>query len=143
MNLEDDLRNCLCLNLRRGARLLTQAYDDALRPSGLKITQFQLLAAVDRFVSTPLNPLADFMGMDRTTLTRNLAVLERDGLVSVERGEEDRREHWVTMTPAGRAALERATPEWQTAQRAALDVLGRSEWQRLLVDLAKLGDGKS
>ena len=92
VTVEDDVQNCLCLNLRRGARRLTQAYDRALRPSGLKITQFQLLAAVGKFVRTPLNPLADFMGMDRTTLTRNLAVLDRDGHVRVEPGEEDRRE---------------------------------------------------
>ena len=91
------------MNLRRGARLLTQAYDDALRPSGLKITQFTLLAAIERFGHTTLQSLADFMGMDRTTLTRNLALLERDGLVELDRGTEDRREQWIALSPLGGA----------------------------------------
>lgn len=142
MNVEGDVLNCLCLNLRRGARRLTQAYDHALRGSGLKITQFQLLAAIDKFVRTPLIPLAEFMGMDRTTLTRNLALLERDGLARVEQGHEDRREQWASLTDKGREALARAMPAWQKVQRASVQALGEAETRRLVDQLAVLGRGK-
>ncbi len=138
MNGEDDVLGCLCLNLRRGARRLTQVYDRALRGSGLKITQFQLIAAIERFGRTTLLPLADVMGMDRTTLTRNLAVLERDGLVLLEPGVEDRREQWVSLTVAGTKALEAAMPKWKAAQRRAVGTLGAADTGRLLKDLKKL-----
>jgi DNA-binding MarR family transcriptional regulator len=137
---EDDVLSCLCLNLRRSARRLTQKYDDALRPSGLKITQFTLLAALEGFERTTLQPLADFMGMDRTTLTRNLALLERDGLVTVARGEQDRREQWITLSPAGCEAVKKAMPFWRTAQSAAMATLGESEAKRLLDELRQVSE---
>jgi DNA-binding MarR family transcriptional regulator len=142
VDLEHDVLGCICLNLRRGARKISQAYDHALRGTGLKMTQFTLLATMERMGKTTLMPLAEFMGMDRTTLTRNLAVLERDGLTAVERGEDDRREQWVSLTEAGRKALQETMPKWEAAQRKALSVLGRSEAERLLGDLARLSGGK-
>ena len=78
----DDVLNCLCLHSRRAARRLTQIYDDALRSSGLRVTQFQLLSAVQSAGPVTQHRLADLLGTDRTTLTRNLGVLER--------GEADR-----------------------------------------------------
>ncbi len=137
---EDDVLSCLCLNLRRSARRLSQRYDEALRPSGLKITQFTLLAALEGFGRTTLQPLADFMGMDRTTLTRNLALLERDGLVAVERGEQDRREQWISLSAAGRKAVKKAMPFWRTAQSAALATLGEPEAKRLLGELRQVAE---
>ena len=130
----------MCLNLRRSARRLSQRYDEALRPSGLKITQFALLAALEGFGRTTLQPLADFMGMDRTTLTRNLALLERDGLVAVERGEQDRREQWISLSAAGRKAVKKAMPFWRTAQSAALATLGEPEAKRLLGELRQVAE---
>ncbi len=142
MNIDDDVRNCLCLNLRRAARRLTQAYDHALRTSGLKITQFQLLAAVQGFGRTTLIPLADFMGMDRTTLTRNLAVLDRNGLVRVEQGDEDRREQWVSLSDKGREAVARAFPAWRQVQRVSIEALGTAQAHGLLDELSNVGQVK-
>jgi hypothetical protein len=104
-----DVRECFCLHSRRTGRLLTQFYDDALRPSGLRITQFL--------------PLADILGMDRTTLTRNLALLERDGPAAIAKGMNDKRESQIRLTPAGRRASQRAMPHWQHAQQQLLNRL--------------------
>ena len=102
--------------MRRSTRQVTQFYDDALRRSGLRITQFTLLASVAELGTTSQLPLAERMGMDRTTLTRNLALLERDGLLETKQGRGDRRERIVSLTKAGRRALAKAMPLWETAQ---------------------------
>jgi DNA-binding MarR family transcriptional regulator len=104
--------------LRRAARRVTQVYDHALASSGLKTTQFSLLAVLSREDATEgvaITRLAEKLGMDRTTLTRNLAVVERNGLVTVRTGD-DPRSRLVVLTKAGRIALEHATPLWATAQ---------------------------
>jgi len=119
-----EVRDCLCLHTRRAARLVTQFYDDALRPSGLHITQFLLLATIREAEPIAHQPLADILGMDRTTLTRNLALLGRDGLAVIARGRDDKRENLIRLTPAGRRAVERAMPHWQHAQGQILDRLG-------------------
>ncbi len=109
---------CSCFNLRRAARRVTQVYDHALASSGLKTTQFSLLAVLSREDATDvvaITRLAEKLGMDRTTLTRNLAVVERNGLVTVRTGD-DPRSRLVVLTKAGRIALEHATPLWATAQ---------------------------
>jgi DNA-binding MarR family transcriptional regulator len=117
------VRDCLCLHSRRTTRLLTQFYDDALRPTGLRITQFLLLAAIDQAQPVAHQPLADILGMDRTTLTRNLALLDRDGLAVIARSKADKRENHIRLTPSGRRAVQRAMPYWQEAQQQILDRL--------------------
>ena len=119
------VRDCLCLHTRRTARLLTQFYDEALRPSGLRITQFLLMAAIHEAEPITHQPLADILGMDRTTLTRNLALLGRDGLTAIAKGTEDKRESHIRLTPAGRRAVQGAMPHWESAQRQILARLSR------------------
>lgn len=136
INLSDCAR-CAGYNLRRVSRLLSQAYDDALRPSGLKGTQFSLLANVAGRGRMSITALADVMGMDRTTLTRNLKPLEREQLVTVLSGT-DRRTREITVTKGGKAALELAYPLWQQAQKQAVSKLGKKRFARLLDDLAAL-----
>ena len=120
-----EVRNCLCLSARRAARQLTQYYDRAMRPSGLRVTQFQLLAAIGEAQPVTQQAIAELMAMDRTTLTRNIALLVRDGLVSIDQGPRDRREHHHRLTPAGRKAVTRALPLWRSAQRDAAEHLQR------------------
>ncbi len=117
------VRDCFCLHTRRTARLVTQFYDDALRPSGLRITQFLLLAAIGQAQPIAHQPLADILGMDRTTLTRNLALMERDGLAIIAKALNDKRESHIRLTPAGRRAVQRAMPHWERAQQQLLDRL--------------------
>jgi DNA-binding MarR family transcriptional regulator len=132
------VQRCVCGNLRMAARLVTQRYDDALRPAGLRIMQFTLLArlhAVDRVTMTEL---AEQASLDRTTLTRNLKPLIERGYVRVVAGK-DQRERLVTVTDSGRAALREALPLWEQAQASMTDGLGQEATSALLSLLRSAG----
>ncbi len=128
-------RACLCFNLRKSARAVTQFYDEALRPTALRTTQFSLLVGMRIMRSTTLNALAEAMGMDRTTLTRNLRPLQRRGLVRVTPGQ-DRREREVRLSPAGEHALAKALPLWKKVQEKVATELGQDRLIRILKDLS-------
>ena len=119
---------CACRNLRRTARAVTQLYDQALRPSGLRITQYTLLVAVALSEPVPITRLADALDLDRTTLARDLKPLTERGLVQIAAGE-DRRMRRVRLTPQGRAAMERAYPLWQRAQARIVEGSGPERWR--------------
>ncbi len=112
-------RQCVCTAARRRSRELTRAFEKAMRRSGLRSTQFNLLATLVQTGPLPTTRLADFLGLERTTLTRNLRPLLRDGLVRVDEGE-DRRVHKVAITSIGEEAARRAFPFWKKAQDAVL-----------------------
>lgn len=124
-------RGCVCANLRQATRRVTQAYEEVLRPTGLKATQFTLLATVAQTGQLPLTQLADFMGMDRTTLTRNLKPLQEQGLIGNPPGP-DRRMRLVDLTKKGLKTLEEALPLWEKAQANMVDKLGPTHYQKLL-----------
>ena len=126
---------CACFNTRKTARALTQLYDEALKPSGLRATQFSLLAATFRTGKITVSQLAQRLVMDRTTLTRDLKPLERRGLIRIEAGE-DRRERIVSLTGEGRELLAKTVPLWEKAQGRVLKGLGRSRWNTMLEDLS-------
>jgi len=126
---------CLCFNLRKAARAVTQLYDAALEPAGLRATQFSLLAVLDGRDAVTITDLARAMVMDRTTLTRNLRPLEKQGLVAIAPGD-DRRTREVSLTRRGRQTLTRATPRWRHAQTGMLDALGDRRARRLLDELS-------
>ncbi len=134
-----DLACCTFANLRKASRALSQIYDAALQPVGLKATQLTLLATLERRGVVPVSQLAETLVMDRTTLTRNLKPLAARGLVAVEPGE-DRRVRQVILTAPGRALLEAARPLWARAQRGVVERLGRGRWSGLLDDLAATVD---
>ena len=126
---------CACANLRRADRVVSQLYDDALRPSGLRITQFTLLQALTLASASSKaisqKRLAALLAIDSTTLTRTLAPLRRKGwLRSVSAA--DRRELRLSLTPAGRREYKRALPYWQTAQKNLQRALGTQNWNRLI-----------
>jgi DNA-binding MarR family transcriptional regulator len=105
--------HCLCLHVQRAARSLARLFDEALRPVDLTNQQFSLLMSLNRPEPPPLGPVANLLGMDRTTLTAALKPLERRGLVVVTAGEKDRRNRLLAITPEGIALLARAMPIWQ------------------------------
>lgn len=107
---------CTCSALRRATRALTASYDAALKPTGLRVTQFAILRLLDRLGSVPVSRLATEAALERTTMGRNLDPLKRRGLVSVTPGAADPRERCVSLTAAGREALTAATPYWREAQ---------------------------
>ncbi len=122
---------CTCFNLRKAARILTRRYDRALAPIGLKATQFSVLASLYGMGPVSIGTVAERLGMDRTTLTRNLRPLEKQGLIGVSVDLEDRRGRDVTLTPAGEARLGQALPLWEEAQAETLSRLGDDGWQEL------------
>ena len=109
--------NCNCLAVRQAARHITQFYDQLLAPSGVRTTQFSILAKLRRLGPMTINALAAEMVMDRTTLGRNILPLERDGLVAVEQGSRDRRSKELRLTKAGEARFRAGMKGWLEAQR--------------------------
>lgn len=107
---------CACAQLRRATRALTAAYDAALAPAGLRVTQFSLLRTLERLGPQPITRLAAEAALDRSTMGRNLDPLERRGLVRVAVGEADGRERVAHLTEAGAAAIEAALPHWRAVQ---------------------------
>jgi DNA-binding MarR family transcriptional regulator len=109
--------HCNCLAVRQAARHITQFYDQFLAASGLRTTQFSILAKLRRLGPMTINALAAEMVMDRTTLGRNILPLERDGLIVVEKGSRDRRSKTLRLTEAGAARFHAAVKEWAQAQK--------------------------
>jgi DNA-binding MarR family transcriptional regulator len=131
---------CVCNMLRMATRAVTQLYDDALRPSGLRASQFSILATIAGRGEANLKQLEETLAIDQTTLTRNLGLLERDGLL--ERAPHpDGRVKAMRLTPAGRRALAVARPLWAQTQKKVLRELGATGWadaQRRLTHLLRL-----
>jgi len=128
---------CVCFNLRKAARAVTQLYDEAVRSTGLRATQIGILGAIMAYGPITISQLAGGMVTDRTTLTRNLRLLERKGLIAGEPGA-DRRQHRFVITDAGRAVLNRVYPLWKTVQGSVTKRLGAQRVERLLADLDAL-----
>ena len=110
-------RECNCLALRQAARHVTQFYDQHLASTGLRTTQFSILAKLKRLGSMSINALARELVMDRTTLGRTMLPLERDGLIAIRDGTIDRRSKELTLTKAGVERLQRAAKLWVEAQK--------------------------
>ena len=125
---------CLCATSRMATRVLTRRYDDALRPYGLRTTQYSILSRLADEGPMTVGRLADRLATERTTLSRELGPLGRRGLVEVATGE-DRRRRVVTLTPAGRSALDGARPAWTAVQADTREALGDATADRLLADL--------
>ena len=130
-------RSCACFNLRKAARAITQLYDENLRSNALTGAQFTLLMAARGVGPVPISKLAKGAVLDRTTLTRNLKVLEKKGLIRMEIGF-DRRAREVSLTDLGQEALIDAIPLWARAQARVKEGLGEEGMNSLLKYLAKL-----
>jgi DNA-binding MarR family transcriptional regulator len=128
---------CACRNLRRTARAVTQLYDETLRPSGLRITQFTLLVAAALSEPVSMSRLADVLHLDRTTLARDLKPLTERGLVQIAAGE-DRRQRVIRLTRQGREAIGRAYPLWQRAQARIVHSTGPNHWQAVAAGLEEV-----
>src|ERR671937_1449990 len=107
---------CTCGELRKAARAITLLYDNAFKSSGLLSTQFGVLQIICDIDFIRISDLADKLGMDRTTLTRNLSVLERQGFIEISQGK-DHRTRIVTATQKGRSAVTKAISLWNGIQR--------------------------
>lgn len=122
----DDLSNCLVLNTIAAARTRLRMYDLKLKPFGVTAQQFWLLAAIQQYPEESVGALAQKVSLDRTSLTRNLDLLERMGLVRRISGREHRA-RYCELTDAGAAVLERILPEWKRAQEELMGQLNAED----------------
>ena len=128
---------CNFVALRQAARKTTQLYDEALAPTGLRVTQYSILSELRRHPGATISELAEMMVMDRATLGHNLRPLERDGLIRIDVGD-DRRARVIVLTDAGLVKLQDAKPLWARAQRMFEAELGGDFAERLRGDLARV-----
>jgi DNA-binding MarR family transcriptional regulator len=134
------VRECFVSAARKASRRLTQFYDSALEPSGLRSTQYTILAELARSATPPtLAELASALVSDRSAVGHNLRPLVRDGYVALEPGAGDRRERRIVLTARGQSKHGEARPLWQAAQNEFLAVHGRERSESLravLLDIA-------
>lgn len=116
---------CICISTRKAANALTNLYDEALEKSGIKVTQYSLLKVITRSSEITINELSKQTKLNRTTLTRNLAVLESDELIELISDPEDLRKSIVRLTKSGEKALKKAQTSWEEVQKKAKEVLGK------------------
>ena len=128
--------NCVCFNLRWVTRAVTQFYDAEMRRHGIRPTQGTILAALMAKDTWNMAELSDFLGMDRTTLVRNLGPLQRDGFVRVDGGGRGNRVE-LSITAKGRKQIEKLAPAWKSAQSAVVKTLGEKRWAAILSDLER------
>ncbi len=117
--------NCQCYKLRKAARKVTRIYDDALRPVGIKVNQCTTLIAVSLMGPVSITDLADKLGMERTTVTRNLVPLETTGFIKLQPGHG--RTRHVLITAKGKSIIKKAKPAWEYAQKQVLETISESE----------------
>jgi DNA-binding MarR family transcriptional regulator len=128
------MENCVCFNLRRVTRVVTQFFDAEMRRHGIRPTQGSILRALNAKESWSMAELSDWLGMDRTTLLRNLRPLQRDGLAQAVGGGRGVRVE-LSITAKGRKKIKESQPAWRSAQRTAVKALGEHRWSAILSDL--------
>jgi len=131
-----DLR-CLCIEVRGAAQTLTRLYDKALQPAGITVTQLSQLNAVRQLQEPTVSQLAHATGLDRSTLGRNIRLLESMTLLTSQRGQ-DARTRTLSLTKKGGAALTRAAPLWANLQSQLAQKLGTQKRELLLELMAEL-----
>lgn len=130
-------QSCAAANVRRASRAVTRLYGQFMAKTGLEPTQYSLLVACALTGGATVSKLADAFVMDRSALARNLAVMQKRGLVKVKPGE-DRRTRKVALTPFGESTLANAMPHWREAQDAVEKQFGAERLQNLLSELREL-----
>jgi DNA-binding MarR family transcriptional regulator len=133
---------CNCTALRKASRRISQLYDAALAPSGLKTTQRAILAQIRRSEPTTVGNLAEALVMDAGALAHTLKPLERDGLVSIDVDPDDRRNRVAKLTPAGDARLSESDRLWENAQRGFEATFGRAKSEALRETMQFLVSGE-
>lgn len=121
---------CACANLRRATRAVTRMYNQELRATGLELTQFTLLMALNITGETTQGNLGRLLALDTTTLTRMLKLLTKRGWIGVKAGH-DLRQRLLRLTPSGRQKLQRSRPDWERAQRRLQRSLGEPAWSQM------------
>jgi DNA-binding MarR family transcriptional regulator len=121
---------CACATLRRASRALSQGYEEALRPVGLRATQFTILQTLDMAREVTQRRLGQILALDSTTLTRTLRIMTRAGWIAERRGT-DRRERLLSLSAEGRSVFDTARPHWEKAQAEMRQRLGEALWNQI------------
>jgi DNA-binding MarR family transcriptional regulator len=135
------LTECSCNMMRKSARKVTQFYENNLREANIKPTQFTILATLANTGPILLTQLADRLILDRTGLTRNLNILERNAWIGIQPGEEDSRQRVISLSKKGYKQLDRTIPYWQKAQKSIAKNMGQDtiiELRKTLNDLTEI-----
>ena len=127
---------CTCAELRKAARAVTLLYDNAFKSTGLLSTQLSVLRIISKSDSLKVSQLAEELGMDRTTLTRNLSVLERQGFIKISPGK-DHRTRIVTITSRGSTSIAKTIPLWNEVQRNVKKQMGENAWREMMQSLSQ------
>ena len=131
-------RFCASANFRRAARVITRHYEKELRGAGVSATQLPLLAAINAGINTSIAALADALDLERSTISRELAILERHALIAVEEGN-DKRTRVLKLTPRGHKMLAAAFRAWKRAHAAIVGAYGDQPYELLLTQVKSLG----
>jgi DNA-binding MarR family transcriptional regulator len=123
--------SCMCASFRRASRVLTRHYETALRPLGLRATQFTLLQALSLAGEVSQKTLGEILAIDSTSLTRTLAIMVRRGWITSRSGK-DRRERRLSLSHVGKAEYKRALPHWEKVQGELRAQFGNEQWNNLL-----------
>lgn len=130
-------KNCIDFNLRKATRAVNQFYDSKIRDVGITVTQHTLLTIIKMLQPITITKLSDTAVMDRTTLARNLKLLEKKSLVEINPGE-DRRERLISLTKLGSKTQSKSLPLWKEAQKELLESFGHKNWNEVKKDLSVL-----
>lgn len=128
------VQNCTCFNIRRASRIITQFFDTEVRRHGMRPTQAPILRALQAKDGWTMAELSEWLGMERTTLLRNLRPLQRDGLLRANGGGRGGHVK-LEITAKGRAAVAKTLPAWRSAQEKVVAVLGKERWSAIISDL--------
>ena len=128
------VENCACFNVRRISRVITQFYAAEVRRHGLRPTQAPILRALQAKDDWTMAELSDWLGLERTTLVRNLRPLQRDGLVRATGGGRGGHVE-LELTEKGRSAVAKIFPAWRSAQDKVVAILGADRWSSIIKDL--------
>jgi DNA-binding MarR family transcriptional regulator len=138
INQPPGIDQCYCSTVRKAARLISRFYDAHLEPSGLRVTQFLTLAALNDLGSAAVNALAERLDIERTAMGKMVDVLERDGLVTIKRSPTDGRSRLIELTEEGGRLHEKAVPLWREAQRQFEQLNGAEKATALRQGLAEM-----
>lgn len=119
-----EIDQCNCFTVRKAARRVSRLYDDLLQPTGLRITQFLILAVLAKVPGASVNELAERLDLERTAMGKTLGPLERDGLIRIEPSPIDGRSRVARLTSKGNRAFQNASPLWRQAQQQLAELNG-------------------
>ena len=129
--------SCASFNFRKAARAVTRLYDQAFEPFGIRSTQFSILIGIAKTQPTSISALSDLLVIDRTTLTRSLGLLKKQGLLSISE-RSIKRQRFLRLTPKGERTLAATLPAWRKAQDRFVQTLGADYWSNFRNELEKL-----